>query len=669
MCVFPEHWDLESSLNKLETECDKLYVNLATSESEDKRADEVCEGEDAQEDKFEEDDRETLEEEEEEVENRSGLELDDAQVKNAPSRSSKWRDKTLLLSLEFGEFSIESRLKVERSLSKLHAIHVERLSHERDSWKATCNKLGLKGHKDPLGGWTHSAHVAYLHLVAIPLKLTPGAPSPQGLPARAGGIHRTSTLAGLRAKLCRIEAGVDPMGEEDRDDDICEDRGICEGGGDQASTLLKLLVALLSKCPRSLAPGAAPPSTISPLQLTGADSLSNNHRPPRPPTTTTLNSMAVMSPPSGGPQNDPPISIPTLHQATCHHAWYRELSHHLRREREIKSTYHRELANALTAAKAILAEEAQRSVAAESARASREEAEAVATKSKMRLQRERARAAVEEALARVVEEEIAQAQAAVETAAQRARVVAAARTKRLLSQYHAQVAATEARVESSRRAAEAEMKEQIKIELAKAGERVAARSEETAAKKAALAREALAAQEAAESSREMALRRVLESLPNRGILEEISRTRDPERASSHTVSSAFNRELARSFAEYLATLPGGDVGGRGGDALVESVPWGSAPGSSKGATSSKSNETGTALAILANARIAEQGLFARKGFTDRQVTKNPHFRLVTALRSEGLGGTNAVPAAFSALPATGRGALQALKANSRIEFG
>ena len=183
-----------------------------------------------------------------------------------------------------------------------------------------------------------------------------------------------------------------------------------------------------------------------------------------------------------------------------------------------------------------------------------------------------------------------------------------------------------------------------------------ARREETERRRVGLAAEAVAAREEAEARREAALRKVLLSLPNREALEGI--VRDPERALAPTASSALNSELARAYAAYLGSLGGG--GGRGGDALVASVAWNEANtggGGGKGGS--------LALAHLANARIAEQGLFARNGFTDKQVTGNKHFRLVTALRAEGLGGTKAVGRAFDALPPTGRGALMAMKSNAR----
>ena len=94
--------------------------------------------------------------------------------------------------------------------------------------------------------------------------------------------------------------------------------------------------------------------------------------------------------------------------------------------------------------------------------------------------------------------------------------------------------------------------------------------------------------------------------------------------------------------------------------------WARAGGDKGGRGRGKGKVGGNlALAHLANARIAEQGLFGRSGFTDKQVTGNKHFRLVTALRSEGLGGTKAVARAFDALPPTGRGALMAMKSNAR----
>ena len=111
-------------------------------------------------------------------------------------------------------------------------------------------------------------------------------------------------------------------------------------------------------------------------------------------------------------------------------------------------------------------------------------------------------------------------------------------------------------------------------------------------------------------------------------------------------------------------LPTWPACARGGVALLDSIAWGKV-----GTAGGKGGgEGGAALAALAAARVQEAGLFGagKGGFTDKQVTGHTGFRLVSALRAEGLGGTRAVAAAFQGMGApVGRGALVALRANVR----
>lgn len=144
-------------------------------------------------------------------------------------------------------------------------------------------------------------------------------------------------------------------------------------------------------------------------------------------------------------------------------------------------------------------------------------------------------------------------------------------------------------------------------------------------------------------------------------------------------------------AEYGGSIPeegegGGEEGAGGGGGLSETGPASGLPagstrlpsirrvqsagpavgGAGAGGLSSGDSTTAApgaasseALRRLAEYRLKEQGLFSRAGFADKQVTKDPRTRMLTAFYAAGIEGTAAARQAFSSFQPTGRGALQA----------
>jgi hypothetical protein len=657
-CAEPPHWgrqqgsSLAAQLATLEAEHQGLLRQGSSKEQEVQRSSEQEGGEEEEE---EEEERGEQEQEQEASE--------PAALAGAPAALDSFSAAALSLALEVGAaHDTETRQCIAAELRELHSRYRASRRAELRAWAAQCSAWGIEDAQDPLGGWSHSVHCAYLQLVAEPLKAADAALSAaatgssmlaagggggsaiatttttttttittsttssaatsgiaiRALVAKSAGALEGAMVAGLRAQLQRLaphspctttgapssSAGVTPL----------------------LHTSLTFLLALLHHCAATLAP------TLS--------------------ATTAAAAAAAAAPPT-----------PTMAQALAHHAWATARQPHRRRLAVLRAGYARAAAAAGRAGRERLAAGLAAAAAAAAAAEDRGAAAAAAAGSRARLESARARAALAAALAAVVQEEEAAAAAEAEGAAARARRAAAARAKGLLARYAAAQAEAERVVAAARGAAEAAQRVDERERLAEGRERVAGRERERAALAAQAAEQAAAQVAAAEAAREAALARVLASLPNRAALQAIAEQRDPERAMGHTATSASAATLSRALAAYLASLGGQ---GGGGDALVAAVPWGSVgTGSGKG----EGTPQAAALAALARERVAEAGVFgARRGFTDKQVTGHTAFRLVSALRAEGLGGTKAVGAAFAGLGApSGRGALQALKGNARSE--
>jgi chemotaxis protein histidine kinase CheA len=71
-----------------------------------------------------------------------------------------------------------------------------------------------------------------------------------------------------------------------------------------------------------------------------------------------------------------------------------------------------------------------------------------------------------------------------------------------------------------------------------------------------------------------------------------------------------------------------------------------------------------ALSRLAYQRTAEQGIYARTGFEDKRITRDPRWRAMTALQEAGLQRSQHARQAFAGMQAAGRGATTALVSGS-----
>jgi hypothetical protein len=216
------------------------------------------------------------------------------------------------------------------------------------------------------------------------------------------------------------------------------------------------------------------------------------------------------------------------------------------------------------------------------------------------------------------------------------------------------------------RAAVAAQEAERRTEALEAGaQRVGFRAEKRASERAARA-EALAAQtQALELERAALVERLVASVPYRERVEEIGSVPDAARAAGHTASSAASAALSGAYAAYLKAVQGGgeeaarlgthdniDLAAGASAAAAEAAGAGAG-----GAAGAAGAAKAASLLTLANARIKEQGLFPKHGFSDKQVTSDKRFRLVSSVWAAGIAGSAAARTAVRNFAPTGRGAV------------
>jgi hypothetical protein len=277
-----------------------------------------------------------------------------------------------------------------------------------------------------------------------------------------------------------------------------------------------------------------------------------------------------------------------------------------------------------------------------------------------RLETHRARRAVEEAVERAIAADLAEAEYLSEQASRARREARALAARAALDEYAAAEKLVEGRLEAVRAAVAAQEAERRAEALEAGAQRVGFRADKRASERSARA-EALSAQaHALELERAALLERLVASVPYRERIEEIGSVPDAARAAGHTASSAASAALSGAYAAYLKAVAGGgeeaarlgthdniDLAAGAAAAAAEEGGGGGGGGAAKAAS----------LLSLANARIKEQGLFPKHGFSDRQVTSDKRFRLVSSVWAAGIAGSVAARTAVRGFVPTGRGSV------------
>lgn len=335
----------------------------------------------------------------------------------------------------------------------------------------------------------------------------------------------------------------------------------------------------------------------------------------------------------------------------------------------------------------VAVKEAQASLAATAERATDEVAVANVRRAQQqrqrelhdRLQSQREEKGQQEAIAAAVAKELQEAELAVaeaKTAAQRA---AAARKKAAIEAFRAEQAEMNSHAERIRAATAALIAEERAAEVAAGAVRVAKRYEEQAADRARRSDAIKAEAAALQAAREASLQSLLASVPYFARLEEIKTTADTARTTGHTAASREAAVMSQAYAAFLRDVHAGADHVRGAtlhggvDLAVAADLAGSAEAAATDATDGGASTTyapghAEALRRLAVIRATEQGQFARSGYEDKRITRDPRWRLNTALRDAGLEGSAYARKALQAVPASGRGAVAAQRNASSLSL-
>lgn len=506
-----------------------------------------------------------------------------------------------------------------RDLTDAYGRNLADARAARLAWTRDCDAWGVRPN-DPFGGWSSGAHFCFMQISRAG---APTAPAPTAVPVPSSASH----LAPSRVIAMQV------------------------------SKLLAERTSVLA--PQSLLP---PLSSLSPSRCTAS--------------VATASAAATSLPVADV------INAPTVAQVEAHAEWAAARIAMLRRARARRETWRAERARLLSASRAACASSAARAAALTRATQDAAAADARTRKIKAAHAAASARCALDESLRNF---QNAMAAAAAEDAAAadaecRARWASSA--KAALAAYAAARAAADARVQEARAAADAAAVARIRADTAVGAARVRARAEADASARANAAATARAAAAEADAVRERSLEAVLATLPNRARLEEIANTHDAGRVTSHTVSSGAAAALSSAFAAYVRLR---DEAGDAGATVDDVIDWtrggrglkaGSGEliavvGGREGGDDDNDGGPGRAreraaaverarvLHDIAAARIRDGGLFGRTGFSDAAVTKHKGFRLVSALRAGGLGGTAGVRPALAAVNVEGRGTTHA----------
>lgn len=356
-------------------------------------------------------------------------------------------------------------------------------------------------------------------------------------------------------------------------------------------------------------------------------------------------------------------------QAELHHRWHQGRKSINGRSAARKAQWARELAEYFQHASRRLSD------AFEAAEIDRRRAAANASHERVRRaaharnEAAKARKAVEDAVASAISAELAEAEAAMRSVKDAKRKSRAEGMKAALARYREEQAAVDARMEEVRLQVEALEVEKRKESLATGAERVDFRRQVMAER--LIRTKELAMQQAdLEQQRAALLERLMAAVPYKERLDEIATTKDADRVSSHTASSQAATDLSLAYAAYLRAMQSSGDGtvrmnnlDLATDDAADAVLGTATPtaGDTNVSFNAAKRKTKENLLQLANTRIKEQGLFNRKGWTDKQVTSDKRFRLVSGIWAAGLQGTDAARTAVSSVQPTGRGSVALAK--------
>ncbi len=539
-----------------------------------------------------------------------------------------------------------------------------------DDWAEACERYGAPREDEECGGWPRDAHLAFVQALRMGAgKRGAGRRRTVRFAASAGTVGAAAE-AGVASAAAAVDLGDGREGEEEGDDGDEDNNDGGLGGG-----LCGGLGGRLGGDDGQEAQGAAP----APLAL----------QPP--PSSSIVGSELADAVAALAAAATEGAFRPSRHACEAHNAWWAARRAYLSRKAAREARWVRERGEFLSDAR-VAFQRAADALAQGRARAAVLEAhERTRQDSHARLDAQRARKAVEEAVAAAVAAEIAEAERAVAALASEQRKARAAEAQRALERYRSEQAANDARLQAVREQVAAFEAQRRREELAEGAERVGARrrqNEEARARREAELREE---QEKIERRRAEAVERLMAAVPYRERVDEIAATSDGERAASHTAASAAAAELSLAYAAYIRAVEAGGeenarmaphgnfdlaaaaavaaAGGEGGAAgtlasgslAASRAASGAGPAPGGGGRPPLTQDK---LLALANLRIREKGLFARHGFSERQVTGDKRWRVVSGVWAAGVQGTDAARDALRTVQPAGRGALQAARATA-----
>jgi hypothetical protein len=361
--------------------------------------------------------------------------------------------------------------------------------------------------------------------------------------------------------------------------------------------------------------------------------------------------------------------VPTRAQVEAHHKWARERKLFQTRRQAREARWEREKGDYVDGAKVAFQQAADAAAQQRMRAATMAAHEKIRKDAHARLESARARKAVEDAAAAAIAAELKAAEDAVNEATALARRERAAAAVKMLEAYRAEQAQVEARIAAVRAQVAAVEAEKRQIERAAGAERIEFRRQ-LADQRAERAKELAEEAQALEAERESLLERLIASVPYHDRVKQISETADSGRVAAHTAASSAAAELSLAYAAYLKAVRGeGNLDSAkiathdnldlaAAASLAPDRPSGIGGGGATGAGAGQGGPPSrTALLSLANQRIREKGLFARNGFSEKQVTSDKRWRFVQGAWAAGVQGSSATRDALAGLKYTGRGAV------------
>lgn len=282
--------------------------------------------------------------------------------------------------------------------------------------------------------------------------------------------------------------------------------------------------------------------------------------------------------------------------------------------------------------------------------------------SRQRYEEAKSAKAVADALTSMVEAEILEAEKAMHDAARELRLQRAEKIRGEVMKYKQDLELRQKRMDAIHQFILKENAQREKEKIAEGMKRVEYREQLRKERREKL--EALLAEQASlVEERNNILEKIIASVPYADKLSKISEERNLDRLQGHTESSRIAEEFSRAYLAFLNACS--QPNGGGAFSSRDNLDFVAASGHARELGGVQESEK---LMAIAGMRMKERGLFINKGFTDKQITSNRGFRLVTALRSSNVQSAAARQAAMMAYKPVGRGALAQSKMKSSHEW-